>query len=731
MSSPSASAAPTGATPPVRPSIDPKATESVLHLLARAVRQFHTYPATSAMCVDAVAACHQAIASLEGGDHVALRVAAHEFFHDNTAIGAGTIIEQELVHRLHRARVAAVDISRAVSKRDLSRFCSDLMRVPESGEAEVPLADMLAEHGVETIVARMAERPEILDLGAPAAPLRDLVDHERQRHEPMPAGEAAHLYPPGKGWARLDPTASLDSVSLVDLAVLVNDPSHLAEMLLRLAEDEPAGPEAKETALERKFSDVATLISALDPRLARHMFGKLARAVLDLEPERRQALLRRTILPGLLEGRVDGTVLQDFPDPDLAESLCLLLDLETAGPSVLSAALDRMDLTPERRQAMVPLLEERVEARGRRQAGRTEQAAQAADTAVDRYARERFKIDPNADTSFAEFTAFDLSMDEQATALLERVRDDASSDDQRRAQLRCLSSLIRLEPNPGDVEAFLAQWTTLVADMERESCWQDVAAAIGEQRREADTLRQQRPDVADAIGTALAAYCTRERMAALLDLHAAGEQSRPLAASLLDAYGSAAVPACIALLEEATDSGRERLIVQLLSERATLVAPELAARLGDVGVGAVRSIVRVLGAAGAGYETAIAAQFKRRDEQTIREALRSLAQIGSAQAASYIASQLEHPATAVRQAAEQALFHLPPPRVQAPLRELLAKRDFVVRNPELATRMLDRAAQTGVGGLDAALAALAPLRFRFWAPAVAGVGRKARKLMQR
>ena len=33
------------------------------------------------------------------------------------------------------------------------------------------------------------------------------------------------------------------------------------------------------------------------------MFGKLARAVLAIDADRRTALLRRTILPGLLDGR--------------------------------------------------------------------------------------------------------------------------------------------------------------------------------------------------------------------------------------------------------------------------------------------------------------------------------------------------------------------------------------------------------------------------------------------
>ena len=115
-------------------------------------------------------------------------------------------------------------------------------------------------------------------------------------------------------------------------------------MLLRLTDDDVSENVAPAEALSQKFSDVAMLFSALDPRIARVMFAKLARGVLDLDPDSRQTLLRRTILPGLLDGKIDGIVLRDFPDLDLADSLCLLLDLETAAPEVVTTALARLDL---------------------------------------------------------------------------------------------------------------------------------------------------------------------------------------------------------------------------------------------------------------------------------------------------------------------------------------------------------------------------------------------------
>src|SRR5262249_16643893 len=138
-----------------------------------------------------------------------------------------------------------------------------------------------------------------------------------------------------------------------------DDPADIATMLLRLTDDDPE-PGARDQALQQKFVDVAKLFAALDGHMARVMFGKLARAVLAIDPNRRNDLLRRTILPALLDGRADGTVARDFPGPALAESLCLLLELETAAPEVVTAALARLDLPNERRQAVVALVDERL-----------------------------------------------------------------------------------------------------------------------------------------------------------------------------------------------------------------------------------------------------------------------------------------------------------------------------------------------------------------------------------
>jgi hypothetical protein len=139
----------------------------------------------------------------------------------------------------------------------------------------------------------------------------------------------------------------------------------------------------------------------------------------------------------------------------------------------------------------------------------------------------------------------------------------------------------------------------------------------------------------------------------------------------------------------------------------------------------------VLGLAGAGYEKPLATMLSSGDEQTVREALRSLAKIGTPRAAALVSAELENNSTWVAGAAEQTLWHFPKAESDRQVRELLGRREFVVRHPHVAARLLDRVAQAGTTGLEPILHALIPLRFRFWNPALVRVARQAKTLLAR
>jgi hypothetical protein len=682
------------------------------------------------MCVDAVMACHEALKAVPHRDRISARVTPRDLVIDEITIGAGSVIEQEITRRLFRLRVASIDIDREVTPRHLTRFCIDLVESDDRDTGDMTFAERLTEHGVDSIIVEMMHRPAVMDVGAPAAPTRDLLDHERQRREELtqPDAPVSHLYPPDKGWVRMDPSQRLGAVSLVDLVVLVNDPADVATMLMRLTGDDVSGPDVKEKALERKYSDLTMLCSALDPRLAQIMFGKLAKAVLKLEPDRRNNLLQRTILPGLLDGKADGRVLHDFPDVDLAESICLLLDLETAAPEVLSAALNRLDLAPERRAALEPLINERQRAK---QSGETRDASAMGASTIERHARELIRVDGARSASFSEFAAFDLSIDEHATAMVVDVRDGIGATDPLTAQLGCITKLVRMEPNPALVETFLKKALELLGLLERAERWTDIIACIETFKTLCRELAERRPDVSESIARALGDFCTPTRLLALAELHERDAEGRSIVHDLARALGAALVPGFIALADHTAHQGKARALTTLMCDLAPTVAPALVLDLDARSVAAARVIAKVLGYAGVGYETPLARLVDHQDPQVAREALRSLARIGTAAAAAPVARQIRKVHDDKHAAAEDALWHFPPNQTMALLRDLLGSRDFVLHHPHTAMRLIDRVGQGKLQGLEDVLKPYEAFRLRFWKPSLVQLARKVKEYRSR
>jgi hypothetical protein len=697
-----------------------------LQLLARAVRQFHTYPATSPLCTDAIDACHRAFMALELEQPLGFRVAPRELVLDDDAVGRGTIIEQELSRPLHRARVASLEIDRAVSVRDWCQLC-EVLAAGGRAQPTASLAELLLDSGVAAIVPRVTPRPEVLELGAPPPAMQTLVERERTRQASLSGGSPAqHLYPPDKGWVRLDPTVGYEAISLLDLTVLVNDPAELAAMLTRLIDDTPADDSGDGVALEQRYSDVVMLISALDPRLGRLLFSKLARAVLGLDSECRRVLLRRAILPGLLDQRLDGElVLGEFPDVDLADALCLLMDLEAASPDLLVLALDRLQLQPERRAGLIPLIDVNVAKRSASLGAADRWTA----SGLDRQAGTLTRIESGVTKNFGEFAAFDLSINEHTNAVLADVREAIVTTDGLDAQLACGLSLARVEPNPAVVAAVLGRGLPALRAFARGQRWQDLTRWIARLGGIADELESSRPDVAKAVRETLRNLSDRELVLQLARLCAA-EPGRTYAAAITAGLGQSIVPAWLESLDAPADRARVRPFAGLMSECARHVAPAIVQQLATLGSDAARAAVAVLGFAGVGYESAIVGQVAEGDQRRSREALGALARIGSAKAAALIAAQLEHGPAAVEAAAEDALWRLPGSLALAKARELLGRREFVTRHPHTAARLLERAAQGTGDRIDAVLEGLLPLRFHFWSPAVARIGARARSMLR-
>jgi len=700
-----------------------EATVEFLQLLGRAVRQFHTYPAGSPLCTDAVDACHRAFTALDVDHALSFRVTPRTIVLGDDEITGDALIEQELARQLHHARVATIEIERSVAPRDWSQFCAALAAVHAS-RAAANLAEQLLDAGVAAIAARVTPRPEVLELDAPPPAVRSLVERERARQSSaVSAGPSQHLYPPDKGWVRIDLASADATISLTDLTVLVDEPADLAAMLARLIDDQ-AGDRAEAAALQQRYDDVVMLIGAVDPRLALVLFSKLARAVLQLDADSRRTLLRGAILPGLLDGRLASeAVLGEFPDVDLADALSLLLDLEAAAPELLPVALDRLRLPAERRTAVTPLIAEKVAAR-REAAGEP-----PASSTFDDQARALTRLESGVARNLGEFAAFDLSINESTAAALTAVRDAVIGVDGADAQIACALSLARVEANPSVVSSVVGRAIPALRTLARARRWQDVTRWVSRIADVEAYVDSVRPDAAAALREAIAPFCDRALVVDVAQL-CGSEPGQSYATAIAAALGAPLAIAWLEAIDDPADRGRARPFGQALCHSARRAAHAVVARLPRLGGDALRSALAVLGHAGAGYEKTIADFVGGDDERTTREALRALARAGTEKAAALIVRRIEDGPAAVQPAAEEALWRLAAPTAMGKTRELLGRRDFVTRHPQSAARLLERAAQSGDDRFDPVLEQLSSLRFHFWSPALARVGAKARGLLQ-
>lgn len=701
------------------PQGDVARVDAFLQLLARAARQFHTYPATSQRCVDAVEECHRGLTAIEW-ESITCVVTPQEMLVSGTPIGRDTLIAQELARRLHHFRCKALDIDRSATRRDISIFCTELVAHYDANTP--PLNERLRSQGLERITVSDGYTAAILDVAAHTA-VCSAVERDREWRDAQPsAGCVGHLYPAGKGWVRVDPSAPLRHVTLSGLALLVEEPPALAQMLSRVAGDSAATPLRPSDALEERCEDVARLYASLEPVVARARFAKLAATVLAMQPVQRRRLLKSKVLPALMDGRAEGELLRELPNVDLAEALSLLLDVETAAPELLATSLDRLDLSSERREALTPLLEERIRA----QHSMVVSGPQHNDSALWERTQQLIRV-VNGDATFDGFAAFDLSIDAAAEDAIARTAEVIAGTNLIEAQLTCVSQLIALTPNPEAAERLLHPASRLLAELERTDSWPSLARRLTALHRTADAVRDGRPDVAAAITAAIQAFYTPGRFVRLLKMYRAGGDDHEIANQLITAAGASLTGAVITGLR---DSDHNKLVLEVVCGHAVTFAPILAASLDGLPPTQRIPAIRALSATGPGCEQPLARQLSHDSEAVVREALRALASIGSREAAEHVTRYLLRAGSGAALAAEEAVWQFSPSSTRQCLRSLIRNRGFVIANPELTLRLLERTDRFEPARLADLLGALTALRFRFWNPRLARVGRRAAALLQ-
>jgi hypothetical protein len=683
-------------------------------LLALAVHRQRTYPSTNPLLAEALKACHRAVTSFDE-EQIVLRVSQRTLLLDDVPL-VQTPGVSEFASLLHQGGVAALTLFRDASLRDIACLCREIAAQDQLVSAGDALPDRLRARGVDKVQVDMQLRPAVIEAGMPHSAVlsRLFEDQAETEARAVPSGR---LYRPDKGWVRVDPSVlGLESVSLTRLAELVADPMSLAATLAALADEPTSDPT---DALENKFKEVVMLMRSAEPAVATALLGRLARAVLGLDPDRRQSLIRNTILPGLLDGSVDAALMRQFPDVDLAESLSLLLDLQVAAPEILRAALDRLDLPTARRARLEPLLNERLLTR--KEAG----SQDGGPGRIDGLDRGQIRVDLSSQKEFRNFASYDLAIDAQTDERLIDARDAIATTRGAVERARCLVHLLRFEANPEASGRLLTAVLDRLRAFVHENDLSELATWVHALRDLQAGLQDNQPEIAGLIAESVLALADDSLIDRLVRASEAELPTDAAAARILDAFGPACLPALVAALDREGSSARRTAIRKTMCVHALALASGVAEVLPAASPEATRALVAVLGRAGHGHERTVGGVLRHPDGRVAREAVRALVEIGTPEARRLVMGVITE-AGDLGRLAEDAMWQFADGRASAC--DLLGRTDFVLAHSAIARRLLLRAAERSQDDLAPIARQLSRLRTHFWRPAQMRLGFAAARI---
>jgi hypothetical protein len=698
--------------------------EQFLASLAKAVQRHRNYAPTNRLCVKATVACHQLLVGVPD-EQLLLRITPRAMLlPDNTPVGDAPLIQGELTRRLHRAAVGSLAISRNASQGDVARFCRALVDHDGRDGTVERLEDVLQHLGIDRVQVITVRRPAVLKVGSPTdLRLACVRDQQQWRDADLATrGAVGHLYPPNKGWVRLDPACTLGTVSLGDLALIVEDPIDLATMLVQLSDEQTAAD--PEEAFEQQLEQITHLVRSLNPALVEPMFARLARALISLDATRRKHLLKTTLLPGLLDGRFDGALLRHLPDREMADALAVLADVHVSAPELIMFALDRLGLSTDRRDRIESLVLQSA-------AALNDDAETDAATPgrIGGYADGRIHVDHADRKSFGDLATYDVAVTAAAAAALEDIQQRIAASKSGSEQVRCVLNLLRLEANPETAERLVERAVSLLNDFQRSASWEEFAFWIGSYRRLSESVAADRPEIGAQVREMVTGYATPSLIQAVIEL-GTNENRREDAARVLEGLGSAAAAPLVEVLHQEPSRTRRRVLLAIMSLRARAIADGLVPHLNRPQWFVVRNLVYVLGHAGQGYEAAVNACATHQDQRVAREAFRALAQIGTSDALDHVMTALAG-RRRIAPLALDALWRFPLTTARPAAKVFLARTDLVLKRPGVARQLLESLAESGGADLRAVVEPLMPLRRRVWNPGAMRLGLRAAALARR
>lgn len=678
---------------------------SFVGALARAVHAFHTYPADSPARGDVIERVrerlHPCVAG--GADVLVIDVTNEGLMVGDEPIASERGPERALALALRKTYVSSLEIRAGAPTGDFRQLCALLAYPDQLLDRVEDLPEILSERGVTHIVAHMVSTHRTIEGGTVPSALLELVERQRERRDRTRSGELAE-----GGWIRLDPSVPLDRVTLEDLPLLLRDASSLGLALHRMTgrKDEEL---SESQALVTYYGEIARLYEACEDSVSETLYRRLADVVRRLPDEARLHLMKREVLPDLVDGRRSGTILRHFAQEEVADALWLLLDLGVGGVEMLTAGLANLDLPEKSLAGVVDRVTRRLseeEATGDEWAEWVEKAASARDVsdeedAVAAPVADRLRVESDADGDFLALRSFDLSVDSDTAATLDGVVEEIAASDPTNVTLRACADILRLGADPSVARSIMRKSRGLFFDLESRGDVGTLADWLARLARVARSHDTHDGEIAAIIREMLNQYVTPEFIHRVAALPPGGLGEPPLVTIICE-MGETGVGALIDSLATESDRAARSRLLTALQPRASDLAADLVGYLSHPKWYVVRNVLMLLGHAGPGWEDTVAEGIEHEHPRVIREAFLGLSRIGTPAALDHTEKALRHDSEEVRKHAGEAVFRFDPSLSHSVVQAALHDGEMARLHPALLGRLLAAADKRDLEGLISA-----------------------------
>ncbi len=696
------------------------AVESFVARLHKALRLYASYPASNPLCEDAARECHAALRSATTSRSLTLDVGHEEILWEGDPLLAEQRIGSEFAALFHRLNIGTILVEAHATVGEVGAFCEQLAAWEQRRDERPASGQPPVLNGCPSIRIERLQRLKVLDARSLSDSRLMLAAHYgRSGGEQTPIQSGGYLYAAGRAWVLVDSTSDISRISMVDLAFVLDDPPAFAQVLESLSGSEDSPEVSQSAAFERNFREIAGLFAVLDGSLKERMLARLASSLLQLPPDRRQRLLTDHVVPSLIEGRSDAAVLRHLPDGELAGALALAHKARGT-TETLGRAIEHLDVPPERSDRLFDLAVDKLR---EAESGDAEELAPGEIRGLD---GQTITLERDGVRDLRRFEAHDLSMDAPTEARLGQVNAAIEASDGNAERLRCIGNVLWRETSGEAAGALLEQVFSVFADLNASRRWLDVAQWTLRFMEMAQADRKLDPRVQAALREGLRGMCSVPLVVGLLENAARDDaESRAALEALVASLPENATETLVELLRQRIDPPS---VIDLMSKNATLFAESIHAHLNDDDPFVVRSLLRILGSADAGYEMVVAAKMRHPDSMVAREAYRALAQMRTPKAVALVGDRLRKGDALEKRLAAATLVKFQAKMADQIALGALRQEKFVRGDPTLAALLLKNVHARSEPQLGVILKRLARYRFHIWRPDLARLGRQARAL---